>query len=793
MLGDTPSELIEQYGSDTFKAVHDSDQDGLIYFNEDGTIEYVNRAAMRLFCMSSEDIIGTNILELRENGYDELPVELIHPSDHLRKARETYFEGEPNRSEMVIIDGDKQREIEVIWGPVERDGEVIGVVGSYRDITPRPDIHDQFALEESSLEEQRRFLASVIDVIEGGIIVFDMDASVVLVNPAAIDMLDLDIPPEGLELGALLDTIALHEPGQFADQLRQTASSESSTSGMHLVERADGSARRIDVRMIRGGPARNHVICMLSDDSKLIEVEQMELLSRVSEVRREPGGLDDMCDQIVELIAQTVEVDFVVLAREDEVKLRPLAWRGVLIDREMRLDLDEHPEVQTILESGRAKRLDDWSWRPEAGEGNVSQLVIPLVSDAERLGTLHLGALISRGESPFNSVLHTLDSAFTDALANTVSTAIENTELRERRATRQDRLESLLATIPTGVVLYDRRGNVLLANEAISQITGVDDWRNLNTDSRPYRLLDAEREPLPRSEWPIYKAVEDDTRHSIEAILDFGHSERDVSLVAAPLDENQSPAETFVGLIRDITEQRKIDRRKDEFLSIASHELRSPLTPLTGTLQLARRQIERGEEVDVSLLTRAERQVARLTRLIDGLLDLTRIETGRIHLETRAVDFRDFVEKRVKPWNLNPKDIDLQLSLPEESVPIEVDPERINQVITNVVDNAIKYSKSGEVIRIEVIDRGDDVVMGVEDDGVGMDEETVDHIFERFFHGRNVDGNRRSMGLGLYICRQIVEQHGGTIDVESTRGEGTRVEFALPKNLENEDATGDEI
>ncbi|MFB6373309.1 MAG: sensor histidine kinase, partial [Bradymonadaceae bacterium] len=216
--------------------------------------------------------------------------------------------------------------------------------------------------------------------------------------------------------------------------------------------------------------------------------------------------------------------------------------------------------------------------------------------------------------------------------------------------------------------------------------------------------------------------------------------------------------------------------------SIASHELRSPMTPLTGVLQLARRQRERGEEVDLSLLTRAERQVSRLTRLIDGLLDLTRIETGRIDLDFQRVEFTEFVENRIQPWKLNPKDVDLEVAVPDQPIEAIIDPDRIYQVITNVVDNAIKYSKADEVIRIEVDDRGETVLLGIEDDGVGMDEETVSHIFDRFFHGHHAGGGPRSMGLGLYICRQIVEQHDGEITVDSQKGVGTRVEIELPKS-----------
>jgi signal transduction histidine kinase len=274
-----------------------------------------------------------------------------------------------------------------------------------------------------------------------------------------------------------------------------------------------------------------------------------------------------------------------------------------------------------------------------------------------------------------------------------------------------------------------------------------------------------------------------------EVLFDFGEEQRDIILRATPVKfEAEDPI--YLGQLKDVTERRRLDRRKDEFLSIASHELRSPLTPLTGVLQLARRQLERGEEVDVSLLTRAERQIARLTRLIDGLLDLTRIETDRINLSVEPIDFGRFIEEQIRPWRLNPKDVELEVETPEDLLEVEVDPDRINQVLTNVVDNAIKYSKPTGVIRIELADGGERVCLAIEDEGVGMDEETVDRIFDRFFHGPTSQGGTTSMGLGLYICRQIVEQHNGDITVESTKGVGTRIEIELPKSHGSPSADG---
>ncbi len=779
MESDSASELVDQFGPGMFRAVHRSDQDGLVYFRADGTVEYINRAAMRLFSIS-EEMIGENILEMRQQDFESLPVEVIYPSDHFAKARATYESGRATRSEMVVIDDGERREIEVLWGPVEQDGEIVGVVGSYRDISPRPDIHDHLAEEASQLEDERRFLASIIDGLDRGVVVFDGHAAVQLVNPAAAEMLGLETPVGEMPLGEFLDAAALEHPDRFADQLRRTTSGGESTRRTHSTGSSGEIGGRLEAAMRRAGLEQTRIVCTLADPGDRPEIEQMNLLSRVASFSTEPGEVDRLAERIVEAIAGRLPIDFAVITRRRGSTLRPIAWRGLMLDEQTLLELEERPAIRDLLDAGGARRLDEGGWQADGGEA-IGEVVVSLASSGEPIGTLHLGAQGSVGPARSTGpALDAVDLAFIEALGNYVAGAMENAILFEQSTRKQTRLEATIETLPEGVMLYNRRGEVLMANSAAAEITGVSEWSNLNTEPRPYRVLAPDRRPLGRSEWPFFRAVQTGDACRREVIFDFGRSEQDLVLEAAPIDSGASSPEMFVGLLRDITDRRELDRRKDEFLSIASHELRSPLTPLTGVLQLARRQRERGDQVDLSLLRRAERQVTRLTRLIDGLLDLTRIETDRIELERRRLDFGAFVRERIRPWELNPKGIELELSIPEQPLEVSLDPDRFHQVLTNLVDNAIKYSDSDQVVRIEVRDRGETAELVIEDHGVGMDQETISHIFDRFFHGHDAAEGPRSMGLGLYICRQIVEQHDGTITVDSEPGVGTRVEIVVP-------------
>jgi PAS domain S-box-containing protein len=763
-----------------FNAVHEGNRDGLVYFRGGGKVEYINRTGMEFFG-TDESLVGQNILEMAEDGFPEFDVELLYPSDHVDRARRAFQEGVTTRSQLVLIDDDQRRELEVIFGPVEQDGEIVGVVGSYRDISRRPNIHEQLSSEASQLEDQRRFLASIIDVLDDGIIVCNGDMNIELVNSAAHSMLGSQRPAEGLDLEAYLESTPVDSPYRCLEQIRQTRQQGQSKTALHMVTSEERDPRRLEVTTSTLGSTQDRVICKLTDTTERLEIQQMDLLGRIAQFSTGETTQGELGEAIIDAIVREMDVDFALLMEAEDRHLRPLAWRGIMLDEDVSLPIDARDDLAGCIDGGEPRRFDGWLWDETSVTGTVEQIVIPLTASGTHLGTLHLGYLRPEPSSgPTRTALDEVDVAFTEALGNYIAASIQNVRLLEQTESEQKRLSGIIETLSDGIFLYNRRGDILLHNSSAVRITGFSEWSSFNTDSPPYRVLDRDGNVLSRSELPTFEAVRAEEMTSREVVFDFETHRRDVHFSAAPVDtEAEDPV--FVATLRDITDERQTDRRKDEFLSVASHELRSPLTPLTGLIQLARRQRENDQPVDLTLLTRAERQLTRLTRLIDGLLDLTRIETGHIELERQTVDMRQLVEDAVQPWQMAPGDVALYTELPEESVEVQVDPDRVHQVLTNIVDNAIKYSEPEGEVTIELESRDGEAHLKIEDDGVGMDEETIERVFDRFFHGATSDdAGPRSMGLGLYICRQIVEQHGGRIDVESAEGVGTRINIALP-------------
>ena len=231
--------------------------------------------------------------------------------------------------------------------------------------------------------------------------------------------------------------------------------------------------------------------------------------------------------------------------------------------------------------------------------------------------------------------------------------------------------------------------------------------------------------------------------------------------------------------------RRKVEdlsRLKDEFLSIASHELRTPVTSIKGYTQLAKTLIRENDlSTSEEYLDIALDQIDRMSRLILELLDVSRIETGRLEIRREPICWTDFVREIVHRHHTSVSERRFLVNLPEEDVAVSGDRDRLEQVLGNLLENAVKYSPEGSEISVKVDLRGDQVVTSVCDRGIGIPADELAQVFERFHRGRQVSStNYGGLGLGLYITKQIIERHGGTIWVESREGAGTTFFFALP-------------
>ena len=341
-------------------------------------------------------------------------------------------------------------------------------------------------------------------------------------------------------------------------------------------------------------------------------------------------------------------------------------------------------------------------------------------------------------------------------------------------------LDVLIETLPLGVVVSDESGNIQLCNKETLRITGRTEWSSLH-ETRPYILRTPRGDVLDSSYGPIKRTIHQGRREMGEEtfLLDFGQGT--TRRITTQVRRVQRGAQSlYVGFFRDVTELHERELRKDEFISIASHELRNPLTPLKGLLQIALQQHEHDGSVDRQLLTKSLKQVDRLTKLVDGLLDLSRLETGRLSFAKHSIDLVAWLDEIMSIWRGRHRDDRFQLECERTPILLEVDAAGLEQVLNNLLDNALKFSPENTPITVRLFTTSHHATLQVEDMGVGLDAEAASKVFERFYQGKNAIRSGGSLGLGLYISRKIVREHDGSISLRSERGERTVVEVSLP-------------
>ncbi len=263
--------------------------------------------------------------------------------------------------------------------------------------------------------------------------------------------------------------------------------------------------------------------------------------------------------------------------------------------------------------------------------------------------------------------------------------------------------------------------------------------------------------------------------------------------------------DALLAVLRDITERKRAEqqreqlfqeqfaraqaeqalRERDDFLALASHELKTPAATLSATAQLLSRQLGRQVLEPAQLarsLDRIQDQSQRLARLVDHLLDVSRINAERLTIQPRSTDLVQLIAEVVAACQITTLRHTLVLRAPDRLEAV-VDPDRMSQVVTNLVDNAIKYSPNGGSIDIDLSLTADDLAcLTVRDRGVGVPDQRRDKLFERFYRA-HADDQFSGMGLGLFITHHLVELHGGTIEADAPAGGGTRFTVRVPLHV----------
>jgi two-component system OmpR family sensor kinase len=314
-----------------------------------------------------------------------------------------------------------------------------------------------------------------------------------------------------------------------------------------------------------------------------------------------------------------------------------------------------------------------------------------------------------------------------------------------------------------------RRG--LLSQDALNEL-GKDGW---------------ELEPVTIDNSPITEAIEDLSVVSGSELIavrpDGAHIP--VLVSAAPVRDPADPMHTIVVVFREISALKEASRLKDEFVSVVSHELRSPLTPIRGFVQLVARDLKRkgGHEASVERLNSAAGHVDRMTRLVDDLLDVSRLKAGLLDLRRSAVNLGEICREVIRDRKAGGVKQSIELKGLPFNVVGEWDADRLYQVIDNLVGNAVKYSPMNGTITISMDENPDErtASITVSDQGPGISAEEREHVFSAFFRTRSAAQSQvAGLGLGLYICSELVASHGGQISVHEAESGGAAFKVTLP-------------
>ncbi len=334
------------------------------------------------------------------------------------------------------------------------------------------------------------------------------------------------------------------------------------------------------------------------------------------------------------------------------------------------------------------------------------------------------------------------------------------------------RLEAALAAAADGIMAVDATTDVQYANPAALALLGMAEGevvgRTLIESVRDYEFDALVREALSGESIPQPRVVP------------FGRDRTPLRALAVPVAEGGSWAALLV--LVDLSDVQRVDHVRRDFISNVSHELRTPIAAIGALVETLELGDLEGDE-QAAFLSRIRSQVERMALLTNELLDLSRIESGAIHLEPESVDLASAVAEAQATLAPRLEACDVRVEGPDGATPpVEADRGATVRIVTNLLDNALKFSPDGSVITIEVRDEDPLVAVEVCDDGPGIAAQDLDRVFERFYkaeHSRADDG----AGLGLAIVKHLVQAHGGTVAARNEDGRGAAMTVRLPKRF----------
>ncbi|MBI3181309.1 MAG: GAF domain-containing protein [Myxococcales bacterium] len=617
-------------------------------------------------------------------------------------------------------------------------------------------------------------------------------------EPAA---LALPLFSGGELLGVLHATLA--EPRVVsADQLEEakalaavTAAAVSAAQGHEQESRLRS---QIDI-VIRAGMAVSELLAILPEPHLRVAVQRGFHLWPYAREETIPGYLASLLDEMVEHARLAVGAQFAALGIGDD-PVRPFSpWVFSGMSPEVAKSIGRHPRpVGTLGEVAReaktvrvpdVRRHERYAGLPPGHPEVTSFLGVPIRYRGLVLGNLYLGNKI--GAAEFSAE----DQRMAEMLAAHAGLVFQQAYLRAAIDAERAQLQIVLDSAPHGILFIEAASGHVMANPRAMQIFG----HTLVPEGGREQYLGQVRSPsgetVALEELPGSRALAGaETRDAQYTIVQPGGRRIPVLLSASPVRGLGNEVIGAVVIFEDISALKQLQALREQFASLVAHDLRNPIQTILIQARLLMRDQGDPAQVPRAALRRMTESALRLQRLTGDLLDAHEMELGRLALEPRASSLEAAalaVIDRVGPsLGQHPVEFSSEAEVP----PVLLDPSRLDQMLTNLLENAARYSPSGALIRVSVSARDGGALLSVEDHGVGIAPQDAPRVFERGFRLPRSDKDiPRSLGLGLFITRGLVEAHGGRIWLESEPGKGSTFYIWLPPGKAGEPVPADTL
>ncbi len=384
----------------------------------------------------------------------------------------------------------------------------------------------------------------------------------------------------------------------------------------------------------------------------------------------------------------------------------------------------------------------------------------------------------------YRTVFSSNDRTLLQSFADQAAIAVHNAQLYSQIRREKQRLDALLDSAADGILIMTPDHNIERCNPAFARLWGekTEKIQGKNHDDIIRWIRREQGTSLEEAEaggWPLTAHATLYVEGDIECPSGVPLA---VGITYAPLISPEGNLLNIIATVRDISHFREAEELKSTFISVISHELKTPVALIKGyTGTLRRDDVSWDDEIVQDSLEVIEEEADHLTSLIENLLDASRLQAGGIKLNLADLAMENFLKRFSERFQTQTSKHNIVVEIPQEFPVVMADEGRLGQVLSNLISNAIKYSPEGGEIRLSGQVRADQVIVCIQDEGPGIAPGDIPHIFDRFYRADEASRTTKGAGLGLYLTRAIIEAHAGRIWVDPRPGDGARICFSLPR------------